>query len=74
MEPVSDVVEDDSELHRLGLLYDDEHSRGSGFNLDSVVHSEPTYIVRPTKRARRSRAVCQDHLELLSLLSFPSVL
>ncbi|KAI1762574.1 hypothetical protein GGR53DRAFT_415367 [Hypoxylon sp. FL1150] len=51
----SDVVEDDSDLYKLGLLYDDEHTRGSYFNLNTIVHSDPVYLVRPTKRAKKRR-------------------
>ncbi|KAI0377136.1 hypothetical protein F5Y04DRAFT_265086 [Hypomontagnella monticulosa] len=67
----SDVVEDDADLYAMGLLYDDEHSRGSCFNLDTIVHPEPVYSVRPAKRNKKQR---QDasylHVDLtLSLLS-----
>lgn len=41
-----------AELYRLGLLYDDEHVRGSGFTLDVIVHEDPVYAVRPAKRRR----------------------
>ncbi|KAI8960316.1 hypothetical protein F5Y11DRAFT_330229 [Daldinia sp. FL1419] len=51
----SDVVEDDADLYKLGLLYDDEHSRGSYFNLDAIVHDEPVYSVRPAKRSKKQR-------------------
>ncbi|KAF3059866.1 hypothetical protein GL218_04653 [Daldinia childiae] len=51
----SDVVEDDSDLYKLGLLYDDEHTRGSYFSLDAIVHDEPVYSIRPAKRARKQR-------------------
>ncbi|KAI1803499.1 hypothetical protein F4811DRAFT_327960 [Daldinia bambusicola] len=51
----SDVVEDDSDLYKLGLLYDDEHTRGPYFSLDAIVHDEPVYSVRPAKRARKQR-------------------
>lgn len=50
----SDVVDNDADLYRMGLLYDDEHLRGSGFNLNSIVHSDLVYEIRPAKRARRS--------------------
>ncbi|KAK6088075.1 hypothetical protein SCUP234_01141 [Seiridium cupressi] len=50
----SDVVEDDADLYRLGLLYDDDHARGSGFNLNAIVHPDLVYEVRPAKRTRRS--------------------
>jgi hypothetical protein len=54
---MSDVVDVD-DLYRLGLLYDDEHERGSGFTLDAIVHDEPLFNlhVRPTKRGRSARA------------------
>ncbi|KAI1879671.1 hypothetical protein JX265_002625 [Neoarthrinium moseri] len=52
---VSDVIENDSDLYRLGLLYDDEHARGSGFDLNAIVHSDPVYAIRPAKRTRKSR-------------------
>lgn len=51
----SDAVQDDAELYQLGILYDDEQLRGAGFTLDSIAHIEPTYEVRPAKRARRGR-------------------
>ncbi|KAI1144301.1 hypothetical protein F5Y05DRAFT_23402 [Hypoxylon sp. FL0543] len=61
----SDVVENDSDLYKLGLLYDDEHVRGSYFSLDTIVHSEPVYSVRPAKRARKShRDTSHLHLDL----------
>lgn len=46
-----------AELYRLGLLYDDEHLRGSGFDFNAIVRDEPTYTVttRPTRRSRRAR-------------------
>ncbi|ETS85105.1 hypothetical protein PFICI_03130 [Pestalotiopsis fici W106-1] len=50
---ISDVVENDAELYRLGLLYDDDHVRGSGFSLNTIVHSNPVYPIRPAKRAQR---------------------
>lgn len=45
----------DEDLYRLGLLYDDEHERGSGFTFDAIVRSEPLYKlnVRPIKRGRQ---------------------
>lgn len=54
------VTIDDAELYRLGLLYDDEHERGSGFNLDAIVHDEPAYTLnmRATKRGRKRKS---DH-------------
>ncbi|KAI1395404.1 hypothetical protein F4819DRAFT_194213 [Hypoxylon fuscum] len=51
----SDVVEDDADLYKMGLLYDDEYRRGSGFNLDTIVHPEPIYSIRPAKQARKGR-------------------
>ncbi|KAG7053168.1 hypothetical protein JMJ77_0000259 [Colletotrichum scovillei] len=47
---------DIEELYRMGLLYDDEHLRGSAFGLDIIDHySEPEYTMRPAKRARKSK-------------------
>ncbi|KAI4865236.1 hypothetical protein F4820DRAFT_448173 [Hypoxylon rubiginosum] len=66
----TDVVDDDSELYKLGLLYDDEHTRGSYFNLNTIVHSDPVYLVRPTKRAKKQR---QDASYLYLDLSFSSL-
>lgn len=51
----SNTPDDRHNLYRLGLLYDDEHVRGSYFNLDIIVHSEPVYSVRPAKRPRKRR-------------------
>lgn len=53
----SDVVESDADLYRMGLLYDDEHCRGSGFNLNTIVHSDLVYEVRPSKRARNAQTI-----------------
>ncbi|KAM0281441.1 hypothetical protein ACHAQH_003564 [Verticillium albo-atrum] len=47
---------DVAELYRIGLLYDDDHTRGSGFGMDAIVRDEPAYSIttRPSrKRARR---------------------
>ncbi|KAI6087564.1 hypothetical protein F4821DRAFT_105442 [Hypoxylon rubiginosum] len=66
----SDAVEDDSDLYKLGLLYDDEHTRGSYFNLNTIVHSDPVYLVRPTKRAKKRR---QDSSYLYLDLSYSSL-
>ncbi|KAI0882009.1 uncharacterized protein GGS22DRAFT_53515 [Annulohypoxylon maeteangense] len=66
----SDIVDDDAELYKLGLLYDDEHVRGSRFSLDTIVHSDPVYSVRPAKRARKQR---QDTSYLHLDLSFASL-
>ncbi|KAK4207685.1 hypothetical protein QBC37DRAFT_298170 [Rhypophila decipiens] len=51
-----DVEDQDEELYRMGLLYDDDSERGSGFTLDTIVHDEPVYKVntRPAKRGRRN--------------------
>ncbi|KAI1088211.1 hypothetical protein F5B19DRAFT_26011 [Rostrohypoxylon terebratum] len=66
----SDAVDDDAELYKLGILYDDEHVRGSRFNLDTIVHSEPVYSIRPAKRARKQR---RDTSYLHLDLSFASL-
>lgn len=46
-----------AELYRLGLLYDDEHERGSGFTFDAIARSEPAYRLnlRSGKRGRKAR-------------------
>ncbi|KAI1103756.1 hypothetical protein F4804DRAFT_332933 [Jackrogersella minutella] len=66
----SDAVDDDSELYKLGLLYDDEHTRGSQFSLDTIVHSEPVFSIRPAKRPRKQR---RDTSYLHLDLSFASL-
>lgn len=66
----SDAVDDDAELYKLGILYDDEHVRGSRFSLDTIVHSEPVYSIRPAKRARKQR---RDTSYLHLDLSFASL-
>ncbi|KAK8057643.1 hypothetical protein PG996_011580 [Apiospora saccharicola] len=51
-----DVVENDADLYRLGLLYDDgdeEGNRGPGFDLNAIVHEEPVYAVRLSRRKRK---------------------
>ncbi|KAK8022239.1 hypothetical protein PG993_013006 [Apiospora rasikravindrae] len=52
-----DVVENDADLYRLGLLYDDgagdEGNRGSGFSLDAIVHDESLYPVRQSRRKQK---------------------
>ncbi|KAK8848904.1 hypothetical protein PGQ11_015384 [Apiospora arundinis] len=49
-----DVVESDADLYRLGLLYDDdEGNQGSGFSLDAIVHEEPLYVVRLSRRKQK---------------------
>ncbi|KAH8673481.1 hypothetical protein BX600DRAFT_206142 [Xylariales sp. PMI_506] len=45
-----DVVENDAELYRMGILYDDDYARGSGFDLNAIVHPEPVYAIRTPKR------------------------
>ncbi|EQB55723.1 hypothetical protein CGLO_04338 [Colletotrichum gloeosporioides Cg-14] len=55
------------ELYRLGLLYDDEHLRGEGFELGSIAHPEPEYTVRPAKRARGSQAQRRSYEDDLQL-------
>ncbi|KAK7750717.1 hypothetical protein SLS62_007417 [Diatrype stigma] len=52
--PPLDADDENRDLYRLGLLYDDEHLRGPGFSLDIIVHSEPVYSVRPARRMRKS--------------------
>ncbi|KAI1500722.1 hypothetical protein F5X99DRAFT_385289 [Biscogniauxia marginata] len=64
----TDFVDDDADLYRLGLLYEDEHVRGPGFGLDAIVHAEPAYSVRPAKRARRHVPEVADSELSLSLV------
>ncbi|KAK2029171.1 hypothetical protein LX32DRAFT_375614 [Colletotrichum zoysiae] len=47
---------DIAELYRVGLLYDDEHLRGSGFGLETIDRDGPEYTLRPAKRARKPKA------------------
>lgn len=44
-----------AELYRLGLLYDDEKDRGSGFDLNSIAHEQPLYPIRQSKRMRKTK-------------------
>ena len=51
-----DVVENDADLYRLGLLYDDGDeagNRGPGFDLNAIVHDEPVYAVRISRRKQK---------------------
>ncbi|KAL1864056.1 hypothetical protein VTK73DRAFT_6237 [Phialemonium thermophilum] len=59
-----------AELYRRGLLYDDEHERGSGFGFDAIAHSEPLYRIayRPIKQGRKRSAVEHKGRSLPSLL------
>lgn len=52
---VDDEDPEVAELYRLGLLYDDEHLRGSGFGLDAILRDEPAYTitVRSSRRHRK---------------------
>ncbi|KAI1187076.1 hypothetical protein F5B17DRAFT_430901 [Nemania serpens] len=74
----TDVVVDDAALYWLGILYDDddddEHVRESSFGLDTIVHPEPVYSLRPAKRAKKAHdhppPLTQDDLHLsVELLS-----
>ncbi|KAK3179135.1 hypothetical protein K4F52_009381 [Lecanicillium sp. MT-2017a] len=43
-----------AELYQMGLLYNSgEVDRGT-FDINSIRHDEPTYIIRPSKRARKN--------------------
>jgi len=74
-----DVELDTADLYRLGLLYDDEHERGSGFDLDTIVHDEPVYKlnVRHAKRGRKpANGFEKHHYDVASLpldLSFAAL-
>jgi len=52
---------DEAELYRLGLLYDNEHERGSGFTLNTIVHNAPVYSIgvrhARVKRSRRAKTL-----------------
>lgn len=51
----ADEDDDVRELYRMGLLYDDEHERGSGFTLDAIAHdtaSTPLYTLTVRDRDR----------------------
>lgn len=53
-------ADEKAELYRLGLLYDDEHERGSEFTLDTIVHQgDPlwnvNFRVAKQNRGRRRR-------------------
>ncbi|OAA72305.1 hypothetical protein ISF_01378 [Cordyceps fumosorosea ARSEF 2679] len=41
-------------LYQKGLLYNDGEAAGGSLELNSIRHSEPTYVVRPAKRARKN--------------------
>lgn len=67
---------DTAELYRLGLLYDNEHERGSGFGLDKIVHRDPVpeYTVREAKRVKRSNGNTKADLALFWAQSTTPVL
>ncbi|GKT88816.1 LOW QUALITY PROTEIN: hypothetical protein Ct61P_06666 [Colletotrichum tofieldiae] len=61
-----------SELYRVGLLYDDEHLRGSAFGFDAIDRTEPEYTIRPARRTRKTKAAgvpYDDDLQLALDLS-----
>lgn len=56
-EAEQDMDDETAELYRLGLLYDDEHERGSLFDLGKITRpagEAPAYTVREAKRVKRS--------------------
>ncbi|TPX12313.1 uncharacterized protein E0L32_006960 [Thyridium curvatum] len=55
----ADEDADIKELYRMGLLYDDEHQRGSAFSLDAIVHDEPVYTlsIRKGRKGQKRKAV-----------------
>ncbi|KAM0334495.1 hypothetical protein ACHAQA_001524 [Verticillium albo-atrum] len=55
-----------AELYRLGLLYDDDHARGSGFVLDAIVREAPAYSIttRARKRTRRGSKASSIGLQM----------
>ncbi len=56
-----------AELYRNGLLYNTDEDVKSTFDLNSIRHSEPTYIIRPAKRGRRHRSNGQQNGNTYSL-------
>ncbi|KAI0879177.1 hypothetical protein GGS24DRAFT_231109 [Hypoxylon argillaceum] len=68
----TDVAVGDAELYRLGILYDDDD--GNDLSLDTIVHTEPVYSLRPAKRTKRAHdgrlSLREDDLRLsVELLS-----
>jgi len=64
----ADEDDDVRELYRMGLLYDDEHERGSGFTLDAIAHdtaSTPLYTltVRDRDRDHHRRGKRTQHVQ-----------
>ncbi|AEO68638.1 uncharacterized protein THITE_2130362 [Thermothielavioides terrestris NRRL 8126] len=61
-----------AELYRLGLLYDDEHERGEGFSLASIVRPEPVYSlrVRPARKKGGRDAGAEQNFALSVDLAF----
>lgn len=45
--------EETARLYRLGLLYDDEHERGSGFTLGAIMHDDAPAYTLDVREARR---------------------
>ncbi|TQV94498.1 hypothetical protein IF1G_06509 [Cordyceps javanica] len=43
-----------AELYHKGLLYNSGEDLKTAFDLNSIRHNEPTYIIRPAKRARKN--------------------
>ncbi|KAF6810537.1 hypothetical protein CPLU01_15287 [Colletotrichum plurivorum] len=60
---------DITEMYRLGMLYEDEHIRGSGFDLEGI--GRPEYTIRPAKTRRRKtrQGSYEDDLQLALDLS-----
>ncbi|KAI1328489.1 hypothetical protein F5Y16DRAFT_156249 [Xylariaceae sp. FL0255] len=68
----TDIVVDDADLYRMGLLYDDEEEgvQAPDFCLNSIIPSEPSYLIRRGKhrgRAARKQAATFLHREDLDL-------
>lgn len=64
------TVSDDAqvaELYHKGLLYNSSEDVKHSFDLNSIRHSEPTYIIRPAKRARKSAKQRRYHGAAYSL-------
>jgi len=52
----ADADPETAQLYRMGILYDDEYTRGSAFTLNTIIHDEPEFTIRPAKRQRKARA------------------
>jgi len=56
-----------AELYHRGILYNSSEDVKDTLDLNSISHSEPTYIIRPAKRARKSAKHLGDSGDMYSL-------